>query len=112
MASSEAPADFMAARKQASCCAGSPSVHFRRTSDSCSGVGAHTDFAVIGGVESAAEGAGLSGRAKGTNQLKVAQHNAKAAKIAGRVILFHVAASRTRITAAGSRCSNYSEPPP
>ena len=81
-------------------------------SDSCSGVGVHTDFALIGDAVSAPEAAALSGRADGTNQLNVTQHNATAVKIAGRVILFLLAASRTLNTTPGSRYSNYSEPPP
>src|ERR1700746_2933890 len=94
MASSEAPADFMASRKQASCCAGSPSVHFRRISESCSGVGVHADFAVMRGVESGAGAARPSGRANGTNQLNVAQHTATAVKIAR--VIFVSGASRIR----------------
>src|SRR3984957_13603633 len=92
MASSWAPADFIASRKQASCCAGSPSVHLRRMSDSCSGVGVHTAFAVIGDVESAAGAARLSEGANRTKPLNVAQHNARAVKIA-RVILFDLVIS-------------------
>src|SRR6202021_4063749 len=100
--------------------AGSPSVHFRRISDSCSGVGVHTDFAVIRGVASAAEGAGLSGRANGTTPLNVAQQNARAVKIA-RVILFLLVISSGYFfwrragqgnISPGSHHSNYSEPPP
>src|ERR1700722_3008745 len=87
MASSEAPADFIASRKQVSCCAGSPSVHFRRMSDSCSGVGVHTAFAVIGDIESAPGAARPREGANGTNPPNVAQQNARAVKIA-RVILF------------------------
>src|SRR5579862_8906906 len=103
MASSEAPADFIASRKQASCCAGSPSVHFRRISDSCSGVGVHTDFALIREAMPAPEAAALSGRADGTNQWKVAQHNARAVKIAGRVILFVLVISSGYFLLAASR---------
>ncbi len=50
---------------------------------------------MIRGVESGAEAARSSGRANGTNQLNVAQHTARAVKIA-RVILFYLAASQTR----------------
>lgn len=56
---------------------------------------------MIRGGESAAEAGTRRGRAKGTNQLNVAQHTARAVKIA-RVILFLLA----RAT------QSYSEPPP
>src|SRR5215472_4233392 len=71
------------------------SVHLRRISESSVEVGFHTAFAVIRYVESAAGAARPSEGANATNQLNVAPHTARAARIA-RVILSLQETSRTQ----------------